>query len=431
MRMRDGTRRRGDAERSVVHGARMSHSAMQRILVAALAAFVLGCQGDAQPIAVRNSGLAHHEVRAESLPLPFDTPSSSNPPWVGSRPSNATLRLPPRFHIAVFATGLSNPRNLLLLPNGDVMVAETESGRITILRDADGNGTAERTFTFTKDVNEPFGLALRGPWLYVGDTDAVIRFPYRPGDTSATGSPQRLASLPTGGHSTRNLIFNRDGSKLFVSVGSSSNDSIEGPSRAAILEFGPEGKPSRTFASGLRNPVGLALNPTTGALWTSVNERDGLGDDLAPDFITEVTDGGFYGFPYVYAGKHEDPRHRGERPDLVARSLVPSVLIQAHSAPLGMVFYDGAMFPSSYRGSAFVALHGSWNRSRRTGYEVIRVDFRGGKAVGGYDDFVAGWMPDESSGHVWGRPVALLVLRDGSLLIADDGANVIWRVTYR
>src|SRR5439155_14195480 len=248
---------------------------------------------------------------------------------------------------------------------------------------------------------------------------------------ASTAAPVRVASLPSGGHATRNVIFNRTGTKMYASIGSESNVNPEAPPRAAIIELNPDGSGGRVYGFGLRNPVGLAWNPTTGALWTAVNERDGLGDDLVPDYITDVRDGGFYGWPYSYIGKHEDPRHASDmRRDLVARAIVPSVLIQSHSAALGIAFYQGSMFPQEYRGSALVALHGSWNRARRTGYKIIRVPFRNGHPTGGYDDFVIGWMTDEQSRNVWGRPVDVLVLGDGSLLISDDGAGKIWRVTY-
>jgi glucose/arabinose dehydrogenase len=378
--------------------------------------------GNAQPVATTTSGLAHHEVRADQLPPPYATPSSGNPPWVGPRPANAQLHVPAGYAVNVFASGLDDPRNMILAPNGDVIVAESGGDRISILRDSNHDGVSEARFTFTKEVNEPFGLAIRGDWLYVGNTDSIVRFPYRTGDTKASAAPQRLASLPGGGHSTRNILWNRDGTKLYVAIGSASNVSREAPPRAAIMEYDASVQHPRVFASGLRNAVGLAWNPATGALWTSVNERDGLGDELVPDFVTDVRDGAFYGWPYAYLGAHEDPRRAGERRDLVTKTIVPSVLIQAHSAPLGITFW---------RGSLFVALHGSWNRSRRTGYKVIRVPFRDGRPAGGYDDFVTGWMPDEKTSRVWGRPVALLVLGDGSLLIADDGGNVIWRVAGR
>jgi glucose/arabinose dehydrogenase len=376
--------------------------------------------------------LRHYEFRADQLPPPFATSSANNSPRVTAPPADARLVLPPGFKISVFAENLDDPRRMLLAANGDVVLSEPGAGKITILRDANHDGVAEQRFTFATNLNAPYGLAFHDGFLYVGNEDAVVRIPYAPGATHALRPPQQIAPLPSGGHSTRGVIFNRTGTKMYVSVGSASNvNSGEPPERAAIVEFNPDGSGKRIFASGLRNPIGMAWEPVTGALWTAVNERDGLGDDLVPDYVTEVRDGGFYGWPYSYIGKHEDPRRASDqRRDLVARAIVPSVLIQSHSAALGIVFYDGSMFPKEYRGSAFVALHGSWNRSRRTGYKIIRVPFGNGHPTGGYDDFVNGWMLDEQSRSVWGRPVDLLVLGDGSLLISDDGAEKIWRVTY-
>lgn len=370
--------------------------------------------------------LQHHEIRPDRLPAPYHSESAGNPPQVVARPEGAKLTLPPGFHIEEWARGFQEPRNMVLAANGDVFVADSRAGSVIVLR-------GKEHFTFAKGLNRPFGLAFGHGFLYVGNTDAVVRFPYRSGDTTATAAPQKIADLPPGGHWTRNLIFSRDGKKLYVAVGSRSNVSDESatPMRAAITEMNPDGSGQTLYASGLRNPVGLAWNPVTGALWTSVNERDGLGDDLVPDYVTEVRRGAFYGWPFSYIGRNPDPRRKGENDSLAAKAVVPSVLIQAHSAALGVVFYDGKMFPERYRGGAFVALHGSWNRAQRTGYKVIHVPFRNGKPSGGYDDFAAGWAPDSASRTVWGRPVGLLVLQDGSLLVSDDGANVIWRVTYR
>lgn len=366
--------------------------------------------------------LRHHDVRPDQLPRPYATSSSANPPIVAARPAGALLHVPAGFHVSVFASGLDGPRTMLEAANGDVVVAEMGGNRISILRGG-------KRFTFANGLDQPFGLAVDGPWLYVGDEDAVLRFAYQPGQVAA-GRPQKIAALPPGGHSTRGLQFNRDHTKLYVSIGSESNDSVEPPPRACIVEMNPDGSGRRIFASGLRNAVGMALNPANGTLWTVVNERDGLGDDLVPDYLTEVRDGAFYGWPYAYIGHNVDPRRRGERPDLVAKSIVPSLLIESHSAPLGVAFYEGSMFPPQYRGAAFVALHGSWNRHERTGYKVIAVPLRNGQPAGGYDDFVVGWMTDPGSHRVWGRPVGVLVLRDGSMLISDDGAGRIWRVTY-
>ena len=364
--------------------------------------------------------LQHHDVRIANLPQPFATPSAGNPPRVVAQPAGAQLTVPPGFRIAIWAQGFENPRNMILSPAGDVLVADTQAGRIIGFRGAD----PKQRYVIDPQCTEPFGMAYRGPQLFVGCEDSVVR-------VGPSGKVAKVLDLPAGGHSTRNVIFNRDQSKLYIAVGSRSNvsDETADPLRAAITEINPDGSGQRTFASGLRNPVGLAWNPANGTLWTAVNERDGLGDDLVPDYITEVKQGAFYGWPFSYLGKNEDPRRKGERPDLVKRAIPPSLLIRAHSAALGLAFYNGRMFPEKYRGGAFVALHGSWNRSRRVGYSVVHVPFRDGQPAGGYDDFVIGWAPDPAKREVWGRPVGVLVLADGSLLIADDGGNVIWRVT--
>jgi glucose/arabinose dehydrogenase len=320
---------------------------------------------------------------------------------------------------------------MVLAPNGDVFVADMSGSKIHVLRDANKDGKPESRWVFADGLHRPFGLAFRGNHLFAGNSDAVVRFDYKPGQTRASGTPVSVAALPGGGHATRNVIFNRDGSKMYVAVGSGSNVSDETgePLRAAITEYNPDGTGKRTFASGLRNPIGLAWNPANQTLWTVVNERDGLGDDLVPDYATEVRRDAFYGWPFSYIGQTVDPR-RGERPDLVKKAVVPSLLIQAHSAPIAMAFYDGTMFPQQYRGGAFVTLHGSWNRTLRTGYKVVHIPFRNGQPAGGYDDFLLGWAPDPKERTVWGRPAGLLVLRDGSLLVSDDGAGVIWRVSY-
>lgn len=375
--------------------------------------------------------LGHHEIRADRLPQPYDTPSAGNPPRNVRRPSGFLPTVPAGFKVSIWADDISDPRNMVLAPNGDIFVASTGEGEIVGFRDTNGDHVPDERFTYADDLNEPFGLAFRGPHLYVGNTDAVVRFDYTSGDKEARGQPATITPLPPGGHSTRNVIFNRDATKMYVAVGSRSNvdNESDDPMRAAITEYNPDGSGRRTFASGLRNPVGLAWNPANNTLWTSVNERDGLGDDLVPDYITEVKRDGFYGWPFSYIGKNEDPRRKGEKPDLVAKAIPPSLLIQAHSAALGLIFYQGTMFPEKYRGGAFVALHGSWNRSDRTGYKVIHVPMKNGQPTGGYDDFAAGWSPRPGATQVYGRPVGLLVLRDGSLLISDDGTGVIWRVT--
>lgn len=394
------------------------------------------CSRDSEPpLVIRPEPLGHHEVTAASLPAPFATPSVVNGPSIIPQPAGASLYLPPGFKIAAYAEGgFMEPRWMALAPNGDVFLADSRAGDIIILRDTRGAGVADTRFLFASGLHQPFGLAFHEGYLYVGDTDAVLRFRYTPGQIEAEDFPQKLCDLPSNGynnHWTRNVIFNPEGSKMYVSVGSMTNVSVEPPMRGTINEYNPDGAGHRFVAQGTRNPVGLAFNPSTGKLWAAVEERDGMGDDLTPDYLTEVRDGGFYGWPYAYAGPHEDPRHKGERPDLVARSIVPDVMFASHSAVLGLVFYQGAMFPVDYQGDALVALHGSWNRSKRTGYKVVRVRFKDGSPVGGYDDLVTGWMLNENNREVWGRPVGLLVLKDGSLLIADDGGKKIWRLSYQ
>ncbi len=410
-----------------------------RLAIAASLLAAVGCGSGASPSPTPSptpQQLAHHEIRPENLPPPFTGPDAGNPSKIIPKPPGASLMLPPGFAIDVYAEGgFKRPRWAVPAPNGDVFVADSEAGNVLVLRDADNDGKAEQRFTFASGLLQPFGLAFHGESLYVGNTDAVVRFAYEPGQTEAAGPPEKILTLPGKGyreHWTRNVAVSPDGSKLYATVGSESNVSVEDdPRRAAILQMNLDGSADRVFASGTRNPIGLAFNPKTGALWAAVQERDKLGDDLVPDYVTEVKENGFYGWPYSYVGKIEDPRRKGERPDLVSTAIVPDVLVQAHSAVLGLVFYTGSMFPEEYRGDAFVAMHGSWNRSKRTGYKVARIRFKDGRPVGGYDDFLVGWMLSEDDEEVWGRPVGLCQLQDGSMLVVDDGANKIWRITYR
>jgi len=379
------------------------------------------------------SPMKHYEVRADQLPRPYHSDSAGNPPRVVDRPKDAKLVVPAGFRIDIWAEDFAEPRNMVLAPNGDVFVADMSGLKVDVLRDTNGDALPDQRWTFADELNRPFGIAFRGNHLYVGVEDAIVRFDYTAGQTAAKSDPVRIVSLPSGGHATRNVIFNRDGSKMYVAVGSDSNvsDETDEPLRAAITEFNPDGSGKRTYGSGLRNPIGLAWNPADQALWTVVNERDGLGDDLVPDYATHVQDGGFYGWPFSYIGQNIEPRRKGDRPDLIAKAIVPSLLIEAHSAPITLAFYGGTMFPEPYRGGAFVTLHGSWNRTLRTGYKVVHIPFRNGQPAGGYDDFVIGWSPDPKDETVWGRPAGLLVLPDGSLLVTDDGAGVIWRVSYK
>jgi glucose/arabinose dehydrogenase len=370
------------------------------------------------------------------MPKPFETKSVFRGSKKVPPPADAKLFLPKGFKINVFAEGnFREPRWMALAPNGDVFVSDARANSVIVLRDKNKDGIAEERFVFSDKLSQPFGMAFHKDWFYVANTNSIVRFSYKSGQTAAAGEPEKLVDLTPGGynqHWTRNILFSRDGTKIYVSIGSATNVSVEeDPRRAAISVYDPDGKNHRIYAGGLRNPIGLAWNPKTGELWTAVNERDGLGDDLVPDYVTSVKEGGFYGWPYSYIGQNEDPRRKGEGAELIKRSIVPDVLLTSHSAALGILFYDGKMFPKEYQGDAFVALHGSWNRQKLTGYKIIRVRFKDGKLVGNsYEDFVSGWLPDENSNEVWGRPVGLLVATDGALLITDDGANKVWRVSY-
>lgn len=382
------------------------------------------------------------KISVSDLPQPFETPSATRMAKVVKRPANASPKAPSGFSVQEFATGLEGPRVIVAAPNGDIFVSESESHRVRVLRDADGDGRAEVNEVFADDLKQPFGIAFypvgaEPQFVYIANTDSVVRFTYKNGDTKASGRPEKIIEtlssggrLTGGGHWTRDLVFSKDGKTLYVSVGSKSNvsdDDVE-KQRARIFAFDPEGKNERVYASGIRNPVGLAIDPQTGALWTSVNERDGLGDDVPPDYITRVKEGGFYGWPWFYIGNHQDPRHKGKHPELASSVIVPDVLIQAHSASLDLTFYDGSQFPERYRNSIFAAEHGSWNREKRTGYKVIFVPVEGGAATGEYEDFLTGFVT--SSGEVWGRPVGVTVAKDGALLVSDDGSNTLWRVSY-
>ena len=409
--------------------------ALPALLLVVVAALVIGQRRHVRAQnSFKSEGLRHYEILPSQLPPPDATRSASNPPRVVSQPPGAKLTLPPGFQIGTWAEGeFEQPRWLALAPNGDVFLVDSRAGRILVLRDSKNSGKADERFVFAEHLNLPFGMAFWKDYLYVGDTDAVLRFHYHAGQTKADGPPEKIADLPGRGynqHWTRNLVFSPDGSRMYVTVGSASNDSPEPPPRAAISQYNPDGSGQRLVASGTRNPIGMAFYPGTSQLWAVVQERDGLGDNLPPDYLTHIQDGGFYGWPYAYLGPHPDPKNK-ERPDLVKKTITPDLLFQAHSAPMDLVFYEGSMFPREYRGDALVSFHGSWNRSQRTGYKIVRVHFAGGKPAGGYDDFVTGWMLSPDRREVWGRPVGLLVLKDGSLLIADDGANKIWRVSYR
>lgn len=381
------------------------------------------------------------KIDAQNLPAPYATDTSNNGPKLVARPEDAWPKAPAGFTVQQYATGLDNPRLIRTAPNGDFFLAESNSGKIKVFRGFTADGRPKETGVFATGLNRPYGIAFYPPgenpqWVYVGNTDSVVRFPYQRGDLQASAPAQHLADLPHGrGHWTRDVQFTTDGTKMFVAVGSASNvddpDTTPGEkNRADILEFNPDGSGMLVYAYGIRNAGGgLAIDPKTGQLWCSVNERDGLGDNLVPDYITHVEEGGFYGWPWWYIGSHQDPRHEGKHPELKDKVLVPDVLLQPHNASLEMTFYQGSQFPAEYRGDIFASEHGSWNRSVRVGYEVIRVlRHQTGRATGEYQDFLTGFVVD--NGHVWGRPVGITVALDGSLLVTDDGSNSIWRISY-
>ena len=384
------------------------------------------------------------KITLQDLPAPFATQSVDNGAHLIPKPKDAWPKTLPGFKVTEYATGLDRPREIRRAPNGDLFVAESEANRIKVLRGIDANGKAQTVEVFASDLKQPFGIAFYPPgpnpqFVYIGNTDSVIRFPYKNGDLKARGPQQVIVPdipgggrLRGGGHWTRDLAFTPDGKKMFVSVGSHSNvdDADTHPEefhRADILEFNPDGTGIRVYAYGIRNPVGIAINPTTGELWASVNERDGLGDNLVPDYITHVQEGGFYGWPWFYMGGHQDPRLEGKHPELKSKVITPDVLLQPHDASLEMTFYDGKQFPAEYKGDVFAAEHGSWNKSVRTGYEVIRVPLKNGHANGEYEDFLTGFVTP--SGDVWGRPVGVAVAQDGSLIVTDDGSSTVWRVS--
>lgn len=385
-------------------------------------------------------GVRRH-LRIGDLPAPNEKESVTNKPKEVKQPKGAWPQAPAGFTVTEFAADLKKPRVIVTAPNGDIFVAESKSDRITVLRDANGDGTPELKEVFADGLNQPFGIAFYPPGenpthIYIGNTDAVVRLPYQNGQTQAQGKPEKLVALSEGGqltgggHWTRDIVFSKDGGKLYIAVGSKSNVdwTKEEENRARIFETTAEGKDQRVYAWGVRNPVGLAIHPATGDLWASVNERDELGDNLVPDYVTRIKEGGFYGWPWYYMGGHQDPRHAGARPELKEKVLTPDVILQAHSASLDMTFYDGEQFPKEYRHAAFAAEHGSWNRSLRTGYKVIQIPTQGGKATGEYVDFLTGFVTPE--GDVWGRPVGVTVAKDGALLVSDDSGNRIWRVAY-
>ena len=402
-------------------------------------------------------------LSAADLPAPYATHPAASPAAQVPRPAEATLATLPGFTVKPFAK-LDRPRQIRVAPNGDIFVAETDAGRITVLRAPDGAASPSSTEVFASGLDRPFGVAFwpagaKPRYVYVANNNSVVRFAYKPGDMKASGPPETIVAKlagTTGGHTTRDIEVSADGKRLLVSVGSGSNlaegmpakpvaeaqaweaDHLQGSSwgreedRADLLSFDPDGGGRAIYASGIRNCVTVRVNPATGDPWCAVNERDSLGDDLPPDYVTRVRLKGYYGWPWYYIGDHEDPRLKGQRPDLAGKAIVPDVLIQPHSAPLGLTFYGAksgkAAFPAAYHGDAFVALHGSWNRSKRTGYKIVRLTTKAGAPTGAYEDFVTGFVADDRG--VWGRPVGVTVAHDGALLFTDDVGGLVWRVAY-
>ncbi len=382
------------------------------------------------------------KIALGNLPKPFASDSASKSPNVVGIPQNPILKVPTGFKVNVYAEGLDAPRWLTLTPSGDVLVTETRQNRIRLLRDTNGDGVADVNKTFAtaqNGVNIPFGMTFAGNSFFLGNTGEVRQYPYTQGQQQLTGTGQRIAELTPGGynqHWTRNVVASPDGTKLYVSVGSRSNVDEEPLPRASVQVMNLDGSNQQTFASGLRNPVGLDFHPTTGELYATVNERDGIGDDLVPDYFTRIQQGEFYGWPYAYLAPNLiEPRQatngKSKRPDLVAQTKTPDVLFQAHSAALGVQFYDGQTFPEKYRNGAFVAFRGSWNRNQGTGYKVVFVPFNAsGRPQGYYEDFLSGFLTDPSGPTTWGRPVGLLVLPDGSLLVTEEANDRIYRIQY-
>jgi glucose/arabinose dehydrogenase len=382
-----------------------------------------------------------YTIKPSDLPKPYATDSAPNQSRVVPRPADAWPKVPDGFKIDQALTGLETPRTIITAPNGDLFVAESTPGRIRVLRGFGGDGKVVTNEVFATGLTMPYGIAFYPPgpnpqFVYIGNTNSIVRLPYKNGDLKASGPAQVVvASIPGGvryggGHWTRSLVFSNDGKKLYVGVGSKANvgDDDSETNRADVLEFNPDGTGQRIYAAGVRNASGLAMHPQTGQLWVAVNERDALGDNLVPDYVTHIQEGGFYGWPWYYTGPNQDPRFAGKHPELKEKAIIPDVLLQSHSAPLNLTFYEGKQFPAEYRGDLFVTSHGSWNRAKRTGYKVVRVYTPNGKATGEYQDFVTGFVVDDA--NVWGRPVGVTVASDGALVFTDDASNSVWRVTY-
>lgn len=368
------------------------------------------------------------------LPPPFATPSVNNRPQVVDRPSGAELVVPTGFQIEEVAANFEKPRFMILGPSGELLLSDSaDSGSVIVLQDKNKDGKYEERKTLADKLYRPFGMAFWKDYLYIAETTSLKRYKYNK-QTMSVGPGEEVVSLKDykDGHWTRAVIFDAKGTKMYLTVGSKSNvDAGEPKDRAAIHRYNPDGSGHEFVAEGTRNPTSIHFYPGTNRLFAAVQERDLLGDDLVPDYFTEIKPGGFYGWPFAYIGPNEDPRRKGEKPDLVSKTLVPDVPLGAHVAVLDFAFYTGRMFPAKYQGGVFLAQHGSWNRSKRVGYNVVFVPFKGGKIAGEPEPFLKGWMLAPDKREVWGRPVGILPLPDGSLLVTDDGGNKIWRITYK
>jgi len=376
---------------------------------------------------------AQVQQQEAKLPPPYATPTVTNPPKVVNRPDGAQLQVPNGFQIDEYATGFETPRFMLTAPGGEIILSDSSAGAVYVLVDKNKSYKNPERKKILVGLDRPYGLAIWKDYLYVGERTSLKRYKYDAKNLTA-GQGQELASYKdfTGGHWTRSLLFDSKGEKLYVGLGSGSNvNTGEDPQRAAINRYNPDGTGHEIYASGTRNPIGIHWYPGTDTLWAAVQERDALGDDLVPDYFTHIQQGGFYGWPYAYSGPHEEPRHKGEKPDLVAKTIPGDILLQSHVAVLDFLFYTGKQFPAEYQGGAFLALHGSWNRSKRVGYAVAFVPFKNAKPSGAVRDFMTGWMISPDSKEVWGRPVAIMQLPDGSILVSDDGGKKIWRISYK
>jgi glucose/arabinose dehydrogenase len=365
--------------------------------------------------------------QAPRLPAPFATGSVANAPRVVDAPAGAHLQVPAGFSAETWASGFDMPRFMLLAPGGEVLLSDSGAGVVYVF----AGGKAAEKKQLISGLSRPFGLAFWQNYLYVAETNSVKRYPY---DARAltVGPGQEVVKVPGGGnHWTRAIVFDRAGQKMYVAVGSSSNITPDPEERAAINRYNPDGSGHEIYSAGTRNPSSIHWYPNSDTLWATVIERDGLGDDLPPDYFTHLQQGGFYGWPWAYFGPHPEPRHNGQHPELVQKTLTPDVALPAHNSPLDFAFYTGTQFPAEYRGGAFITLHGTWNRAQRSGYKLVYVPFQNGKPSGPASDFLTGWMMGPANKNVWGRPVGVIMLPDGSLLVSDDGGKKIWRVAYK